>query len=499
MIETEIKFAIDTETARKLLASRAIAKLNPRSKRVVSTYYDTRQHLFRRHAAALRVRQRGRKFEQTIKVPANGPMGMQTFEEYTVSLKEACPDLNGFDADALAKLGGRKSRLKLSPQFTTDVKRTTAILTSRRTKFEMAVDIGELRSHGTMVRTEPVCEVEFELIKGNVLHMLDAVARLAERFDFSPLHLTKAARGYALARPSLKPRLQKAAPVALAEDIHVGEAFQQIVGEALTHLFANRAPALAGRPGGIHQTRVATRRLRAALRAFKKILPYDKRKAFNGEFRWLLQRLGPARDWHVFIDETMVNLAEADVDIDYAALRRVAVAERRRVTAEAIEVLQSRRYTRLMLQFQRWMLTLEQDHSDVAERPLKEFAIDVFEKTRRDLFEDPRPLSRFKSEERHEIRKKGKKARYATEFFAQLWTGDDVEPYLAIMEDLQDHLGEANDASVARHLLATVPINTVAPETVVAIGKWSDRRIRERIRTGQPLWRKLQRSHPFWH
>lgn len=499
MIETEIKFAVSPETANKLLASAPVKRLQPTTKRVVSTYYDTRQHLFRKVGGALRVRKKAGRFEQTIKLPANGPLGMQNHEEYNVALPSETPDLSQFDAALISRFSLRQNRIRLLPQFTSDIRRTTAVFRSRKTSFEMAVDTGELYSHGTRVRREPVCEIEFELQAGDPLVMLDRVAALAERFDLSPLHLTKAARGYALARPSLRAAPQKAGKVELPPDLDVGDAFQYIVGHALEQLFANRAPTLAGEPGGIHQSRVAIRRIRAALRAFKQVLPYDKRKAFNGEFRWLQGRLGPARDWHVFLDETMPALLADDVDADYRALQRVAKAERRRTTSEAIEILESRRYTRLILQFQRWMLSLAQEDTSDMHGSLREFATGVFTKTRKDLLQDPRPLSRFSPEERHTVRKRGKKARYATEFFAHLWEPQQTSSYLTAMEALQDQLGQANDATTARFLMAAIPLHTVPAETIVAVGHWSERRIRQCIRTGQPLWRKLQRVPPFWH
>ena len=51
-------------------------------------------------------------------------------------------------------------------------------------------------------------------------------------------------------------------------------------------------------PEGVHKMRVATRRLRSALRAFKKVLPASIR-SFNGEFKWLAAALGGVRDLDV--------------------------------------------------------------------------------------------------------------------------------------------------------------------------------------------------------
>ncbi len=56
-------------------------------------------------------------------------------------------------------------------------------------------------------------------------------------------------------------------------------------------------------PEGVHKMRVATRRLRSALRAFKKVLPASI-LSFNGEFKWLAAILGGVRD----LDVAMGNL-----------------------------------------------------------------------------------------------------------------------------------------------------------------------------------------------
>ncbi len=51
-------------------------------------------------------------------------------------------------------------------------------------------------------------------------------------------------------------------------------------------------------PEGVHKMRVATRRLRSALRAFKKVLPASIR-SFNSEFKWLAAALGGVRNINV--------------------------------------------------------------------------------------------------------------------------------------------------------------------------------------------------------
>src|SRR5947209_9201684 len=53
----------------------------------------------------------------------------------------------------------------------------------------------------------------------------------------------------------------------------VGDAFRMVVRSCLAHLVANEGAALLGEdPEGVHQVRVAVRRLRSALRFFRRAL-----------------------------------------------------------------------------------------------------------------------------------------------------------------------------------------------------------------------------------
>ncbi|NIO40747.1 MAG: CHAD domain-containing protein, partial [Burkholderiales bacterium] len=302
-----------------------------------------------------------------------------------------------------------------------------------------------------VTRREPIAGVEVELRNGDATAILDLALKLNESLDLTLGRRSKAERGYALARPSLRPRARKASKITLDPQMTVADAFYRIKDNALQHLYVNEMPVSEGRPEAIHQARVAIRRIRAALRAFKSILPYDKRKAFNGELRWFQQRLAYARDWHVFTEETLpaIKAAYPGRHDAVSRLRKIALAERQRATREVMDIFESRRYTRLMLQFERWLSTASEvlDQSAI-NQPVKEFAVSVLEKSRRDFLIDTRPLSRMIGEDLHSLRKRGKKARYASEFFSGLWPESSTRPVLRQMEKIQDSLGIVNDASV---------------------------------------------------
>jgi triphosphatase len=78
---------------------------------------------------------------------------------------------------------------------------------------------------------------------------------------------SKADRGYRL-RTGQAPAARKAPDLDLDRDVGVPGAFREIVTAGLGHLLANQPAAAAGDPEGVHQMRVAIRRLRTALVLF---------------------------------------------------------------------------------------------------------------------------------------------------------------------------------------------------------------------------------------
>ena len=78
--EVELKLAASGEAMDTLLASqllRAHARSPVRTRQLVTTYYDTDDHRLGRRRLALRVRQSGRRFVQTLK-SANKSAGAET-------------------------------------------------------------------------------------------------------------------------------------------------------------------------------------------------------------------------------------------------------------------------------------------------------------------------------------------------------------------------------------------------------------------------------------
>ena len=127
----------------------------------------------------------------------------------------------------------------------------------------------------------------------------------------------------------------------------VSEAFAAVAWETLRQMQANEEGTLEGADAEfLHQMRVALRRLRSTFSAFSRALPPDCDAKVKSDLRWLGSRLGPARDWDVFVTETLPSVVLRCGD--NAGVRAACCPQRRgAATAAQREVrraLRSRRY-----------------------------------------------------------------------------------------------------------------------------------------------------------
>jgi inorganic triphosphatase YgiF len=87
---------------------------------------------------------------------------------------------------------------------------------------------------------------------------------------------SKSGRGYRLADcGETAPAVVHAEPVTLDRRMTVEAALQEIGRNCLAQLLRNEAAALSQQPEGVHQMRVAVRRIRSAISSLKQMLPAE--------------------------------------------------------------------------------------------------------------------------------------------------------------------------------------------------------------------------------
>jgi CHAD domain-containing protein len=324
---------------------------------------------------------------------------------------------------------------------------------------------------------------------------------------FTVEYRSKAARGYDLLTGA-KPKSQKAETIELDGAMTTWQAFVVIARQCLQHQRANEDCARLGEDSeGVHQLRVGLRRLRAAFSLFNGTLPQEQRAYFADELRWAQQQFGPARDWDVFIEDTLDPLqARLSDDEGLQALAKAAAGARIAAYEQVAATLEDRRYTRLQLQLDLWLESGGDekppgDEQTVApwERPAIEVAREVLDRRHRKIRKLAKHFETLSDEERHELRIEAKKARYAAEFFRSLFSRRAAQKYAGRLSDMQECLGSMNDAVVGKRLVGELAAVDPALGRVEALlTGWHAARIAHDLPRGVRVSRKMAKSDPFW-
>ena len=523
-VETELKLVVPPEHGARLLehpALRAALVASPEERHEVTTYFDTPDLALAREGVSLRVRRGGGRRVQTVKAggaedgvtdglalrrstqgvdPPEGRPAKLAYGEWEWPIERDEPDLGllaqtPIDGAATARVEGR-----LEPVFVTDIRRTACVLRlDGGTRAEVALDVGSIAAGEARL---PVSELELELKAGTPGPLYRLALQLHAAVPLAVLTESKAERGRRLRTGEAAP-VRKAADPDLAGEASVADGVRRVVESCLGQFVANRAAALEGNPEGVHQMRIAMRRLRSALALFDGRLKRRARKRLDAGFRHLGRVLGAARDWDVFCLATLPAAAEAAPGEDWEGLREAARSERRAAHARLRDALDDPAATGLVLELAAEGAA-EPGASALlkrsARRPLAQEAPDMLDRLARKVAKRGRKFERLSEDELHDVRKSLKTLRYGIDFLGGLYGRKRVKAYVQRCKELQEGLGTLNDAAVAESLARALggadPARLAAPAEVLA--RWGRERRAEALGHLAGGWREFEAASPFW-
>jgi CHAD domain-containing protein len=250
----------------------------------------------------------------------------------------------------------------------------------------------------------------------------------------------------------------KAAAMHLRSGQSCGAAFTAIGLSCLHHFAANEHAIRNGDYEGVHQMRVGLRRLRAAISVFKQMLAGSETEEIRTELKWIAEKLGPARDFDVLLEDSLLPLRDAQPDQpEFRVLAEEIEHRRSESLVEAKAALATERYRKTVLRIALWLSAGEWSQSGDAlahrERPVTEFAREVLPARETKILKKSRKLEKRDDHSRHKLRISVKKLRYTTEFFASLFAEGKQKKacrrFADILKSLQDALGTLSD--IAAH------------------------------------------------
>ncbi len=210
----------------------------------------------------------------------------------------------------------------------------------------------------------------------------------------------------------------------------------------------------------LHDMRVATRRMRAALKIFEPYFEEDALRSFGRNLRRTGRALGQVRDLDVLLDRlqrytaTLPETERGGLD----RLRQAWEAQREAARRGMLAFLASDRYRQFKRDFGNFLTT-----ADAGSRPLtrnqpqRVLVCHVAASAVWLDFESIRTyewvLERASLETLHQLRIAIKGLRYLLEFLREV-LGREAGPVIAELVQTQDLLGDLHDADVAVHLLS---------------------------------------------
>jgi triphosphatase len=440
--ETEVKLAASPKVLDELRIHPLLTG-EDRTSTLVTTYFDTIGGKLRRGGASLRIRHDGEKREQTLKLSSPKVARIRR-GEWNGQPGGDRPDLDAFSQSARSIVTRLLDGAAIEPVATTTIERTTRRIRIGHSAIEVAFDIGKVTAHE---REAPMCELELELVEGKLADVL----RLASQLPLGPglgwSVRSKADRSHELAF-DLLPSALRAQPLRLASGIRITAGFQTIAWSCLTQLLANYPLVIdIGDLEAFHQSRVAIRRLRAAFSLFGDVVDDRTLPLLRSELKAVANCLGPARDLDVLVKQ----IANADPD-----LLRHLDALRSKAVRSAQTMLATAEFQRLLFDFALWIESgdwIGQSQGDWRERELAQFAGSELSRRRRKLKAAAGKIADMSDTKRHRLRINAKKLRYASEFFASVFSDKAADPhrkaFTKALSRLQDSLGELNDIAVA--------------------------------------------------
>jgi len=547
MSEQELKLHVPAASRRAVLNE--VRQRDATRIRLHALYFDTPTRELARARIALRLRQEGRDWVQTLKMP-----GADAITRVEVNHPRPGPvlDLSVYAGTEFeAPLSSLKGELGLC--YETDVQRLLRKVRSRHGTLELAYDTGVLRA-GTLEL--PISELEFELLSGRPAAIFAVARRWQQRHGLVLDARSKSERGDALARlarelaaldaadPDAQARRSAAiaqfwaprgaAPVVLDNDLAPAQAMGRVAAECLDQIARNAAILAevdtlgvypAGQSEHVHQLRVGMRRLRSAWRLFDGWIAPPPEPVLQG-VRTHFGAFGQNRDQDVLNETVTPALLRAGMpviafDVPPPDIDSQAIAAGTAFQGWLLDVLE-------------WSLDVQPpspaampaapaDHGDTAPEPafsldgtaaapsvtptiipmsaepapqsLRKLLANRLHRWHAKVASQGRHFSALDIPARHELRKRGKRLRYGLSFAESLLPQARLRGYRKQLSAVQDLLGEINDLAMAKDYYQAC--TGTHPQAWFALG-WISARLDKLTAQAQRAFDRLGDTRPFW-
>jgi len=534
MLEQELKLHVPGAACSGV--ERELARGALTRTRLRALYFDTPTRALARAKISLRLRLEGRRWVQTLKMPGRDSLSR-------IELNQARPG-PVLDLSVYAGLPAGEALTALNESldvcYETNVIRLSRILRDKAGRVEVAYDKGVIRAGALEL---PICEIEFELIAGPLETIFTLGKRWQQKFGLLLDARSKAERGDRLAQldktltaldaldasESEAKRIdaiaafwapQPVSAITLDPKDNAQQALRAVSAECLDQIIRNSA-IIAGvdtedryadaRSEHVHQLRVGIRRLRSAWSFFNGSaeLPALETRI---EIKTYFAQLGGARDDDVLRELILPILRKAGqppLVLDQAVEVTDAAATVRSIGYQSwlLDMLASvvlpftppstatTAVTAAVATTDAGLQLSGEMPAPALEQTLVQTLSKRLKKWDRRVVAEGTKLPALDMEARHELRKRGKKLRYALQFCESILPQRRLGVYKKSLARVQNILGEMNDLIVARERF--VGLRDTQPSAWFACG-WITSRLDALTIEATQAFKALSQTHRPW-
>ncbi|MBF0219862.1 MAG: CHAD domain-containing protein [Gammaproteobacteria bacterium] len=288
----------------------------------------------------------------------------------------------------------------------------------------------------------------------------------------------------------------------------------QSVAEMVESLFASNIAYLLSwealarscdDPSGVHQFRVALRRMRSLLTLFREVMPSELSLYWRNTMRDLAGELGEARDLDVLIGETLPEVAISQRHPGAELLLQRLERSRSKAYARVNVMLDGERYRQFRYDFPLWIAThqwQQRDNPKIVKRlkqSAQRYAYQLLDKRTAKVIKVGGGVDHDDAEALHQLRIEFKKLRYAAESFAPIFPK--IDKFLRHGKGMQELLGSLNDLTVMDSVLDRVRSGESATELHHFIGMvsgWQRHRAAALLTEFAQRWQTFASAQHSW-
>ncbi|GAA3601607.1 CYTH and CHAD domain-containing protein [Nonomuraea rosea] len=441
-IEIEDKFDVPSEYVIPDLSGLADV-VGPKSHQLVALYFDTPDLRLAARGVTLRRRRGGSDAGWHLKLPKAKGVRQEITHPLTRSTKVVPAELA-----ELVRAYARGADLEVVAELET--RRNVTVLRDGETGLvEVADDRVKGTVYGDDVRIVRWREVEAELLDGGDQALLAKVGKRLRKAGATPSEATsKLAK---LLEPAPLPK-------AATKPGTAGETVVDYLASQVAALLSQDPRVRRAEEDAVHQMRVAARRLRSALKAFKTVVTDTER--LQEELQWLGAVLGEARDLEVIRARFGKELAGLAPELVTGPIQIRLGTDLHKQEDEAYErikdALSGDRYYTLLNALDELVAVpnLGKAAAKPAEERLNTIAAANWDRVTK-AYDTAQAIDDLERREiaMHDVRKAAKRARYTAEAL-QPTLGKNMAKLAKLAEDIQEILGTHQDGVVAQETLA---------------------------------------------